>query len=74
MNKKYYYFVATIDIGTAISLYSGTCETSDDDFPLMYTRKRIAKQLNVPTKKVVISFYNEITKTNYKAYNNEQQD
>ena len=47
---------------------------SDDDFPLMYIRKRIAKQLNVPTKRVVITFYNEITETNYKAYNNEQQD
>lgn len=72
--NKYYYFVATVHTDTDISLYCGTWETSDDDFPLMYIRKRIAKQLNVPTKRVVITFYNEITETNYKAYNNEQQD
>lgn len=72
--NKYYYFVASVDTDTDISLYCGTWETSDDDFPLMYIRKRIAKQLNVPTKRVVITFYNEITETNYKAYNNEQQD
>ena len=72
--NKYYYFVATVRTDTDISLYCGTWETSDDDFPLMYIRKGIAKQLNVPTKRVVITFYNEITETNYKAYNNEQQD
>lgn len=72
--NKYYYFVATVHTDTDISLYSGTWETSDDDFPLMYIRKRIAKQLNVPTKRVVITFYNEITETNYKAYNNGKQD
>lgn len=72
--NKYYYFVTTVHTDTDISLYCGTWETSDDDFPLMYIRKRIAKQLNVPTKRVVITFYNEITETNYKAYNNEQQD
>jgi hypothetical protein len=48
--NKYYYFVATVHTDTDISLYCGTWETSDDDFPLMYIRKRIAKQLNVPTK------------------------
>ena len=72
--NKYYYFVAHVDTGTGICLYCGACKTSDDDFPLMYTRKRIAKQLNVPVERVVITFYNEITETNYKAYNNEQQD
>lgn len=72
--NKYYYFVAPVDTGTGICLYCGTCETSDGDFPLMYTRKRIAKQLNVPTERIVITFYNEITETSYKAYNNEQQD
>lgn len=72
--KKYYYFVATVQTDAGIELYSGTYETSDDDFPLMYIRKYITKQLNVPTKRVIISFYNEITEANYKAYNDEKQD
>ena len=72
MDKKYYYFVVTVQTDAGIGLYGGTLETSDDDFPLMYIRKHMAKQLNVPTKRIVISFYKETTETNYKAYNNEQ--
>lgn len=37
--KKYYYFVATVQTDAGIELYSGTYETSDDDFPLIYIRK-----------------------------------
>ena len=72
MDKKYYYFVAKIQKDAAIVLYSGTLKTSDDDFPLMYIRKSLAEQENVPQNRIIISFYKEITESNYKAYNNEQ--
>lgn len=72
MDKKYYYFVAKVQTNTAINEVCSTWETTNDDFPLMYIRKYLAEHENVPRKRVVISFYKEITETNYKAYNNEQ--
>lgn len=71
MDKKYYYFVAQVQTYNGINLLASTWGTTSDDFPLMYIRKRLAEQENVPRSQVVISFYKEITENNYKAYNPE---
>lgn len=73
MKKKYYYYVALLTNGNNIIYVKGTYETTKDDFPIQEVEKHVLKNFKMPIR-VIISFYKEITKENYKSYNNEQQD
>ena len=73
MKKKYYYYVALLTNGNNIIYVNGTYETTKDDFPIQEVEKHVLKNFKMPIR-VIISFYKEITKENYKSYNNEQQD
>lgn len=72
IKKKYYYYVAVLSKGRDIIHIKGTYGTTKDDFPLREVEKHILEDFVIPTDSIVITFYKEITKENYKSYNNEQ--
>jgi hypothetical protein len=72
IKKKYYYYVAVLSKGRDIIHIKGTYGTTKDDFPLHEVEKHILEDFVIPTDSIVITFYKEITKENYKSYNNEQ--
>lgn len=72
IKEKYYYYVAILSKGRDIIHIKGTYGTTKDDFPLREVEKHILEDLVIPTDSIVITFYKEITKENYKSYNNEQ--
>lgn len=71
IKKKYYYYVAVLSKGRDIIHIKGTYGTTKDDFPLREVEKHILEDFVIPTDSIVITFYKEITKENYKSYNNE---
>lgn len=72
IKKKYYYYVAMLSKGKDIIHIKGTYGTTKDNFPLREVEKHILEDFVIPTDSIVITFYKEITKENYKSYNNEQ--
>lgn len=72
VKEKYYYYVAILSKGRDIIHIKGTYGTTKDDFPLREVEKHILEDFVIPTDSIVITFYKEITKENYKSYNNEQ--
>lgn len=72
VKEKYYYYVAILSKGRDIIHIKGTYGTTKDDFPLREVEKHILEDFIIPTDSIVITFYKEITKENYKSYNNEQ--
>lgn len=72
IKEKYYYYVAILSKGRDIIHIKGTYGTTKDDFPLREVEKHILEDFVIPTDSIVITFYKEITKKNYKSYNNEQ--
>ena len=72
MNTKYYYYVAILSRGGSIIHVKGTYSTTKDDFPLQEVENHILENCTFMIDSIVISFYKEITKENYKSYNNEQ--
>lgn len=72
IKKKYYYYVAMLSKGRDIIHIKGTYGTTKDNFPLREVEKHILEDFVIPTDSIVITFYKEITKENYKSYNNEQ--
>lgn len=72
IKEKYYYYVAILSKGRDIIHIKGTYSTTKDDFPLREVEKHILEDLVIPTDSIIITFYKEITKENYKSYNNEQ--
>lgn len=72
IKEKYYYYVAILSKGRDIIHIKGTYSTTKNDFPLREVEKHILKDFVIPTDSIVITFYKEITKENYKSYNNEQ--
>lgn len=71
IKKKYYYYVAVLSKGRDIIHIKGTYGTTKDDFPLREVEKHILEDFVIPTDSIVITFYKEITKENYKSYNNK---
>jgi hypothetical protein len=71
IKEKYYYYVAILSKGRDIIHIKGTYGTTKDDFPLREVEKHILEDFIIPTDSIVITFYKEITKENYKSYNNE---
>lgn len=74
IKEKYYYYVAILSKGRDIIHIKGTYGTTKDDFPLREVEKHILEDFVIPTDSIVITFYKEITKENYKSYNNEKQN
>lgn len=74
IKEKYYYYVAILSRGRDIIHIKGTYGTTKDDFPLREVEKHILEDFVIPTDSIVITFYKEITKENYKSYNNEKQN
>lgn len=72
IKEKYYYYVAMLSKGRDIIYIKGTYSTTNDDFPLREVEKHILEDLVIPTDSIIITFYKEITKENYKSYNNEK--
>lgn len=72
IKEKYYYYVAILSKGRDIIHIKGTYGTTKDGFPLREVEKHILEDFVIPTDSIVITFYKEITKENYKSYNNEQ--
>lgn len=72
IKEKYYYYVAMLSKGRDIIYIKGTYSTTKDDFPLREVEKHILEDLVIPTDSIIITFYKEITKENYKSYNNEK--
>lgn len=72
IKEKYYYYVAILSKGRDIIHIKGTYGTTKDDFPLREVEKHILEDFVIPTDSIIITFYKEITKENYKSYNNEQ--
>ena len=72
IKEKYYYYVAILSKGRDIIHIKGAYSTTKDDFPLREVEKHILENFVIPTDSIVITFYKEITKENYKSYNNEQ--
>lgn len=71
IKEKYYYYVAILSKGRDIIHIKGTYGTTKDDFPLREVEKHILEDFVIPTDRIVITFYKEITKENYESYNNE---
>ena len=71
MKKKYYYYVATVVQSGSTSYIKGTTCTTKDDFPLSDIEYYIAKHHKNFIQNIAITFYKEITESNYKSYNNE---
>lgn len=74
IKEKYYYYVAILSKGRDIIHIKGTYGTTKDNFPLREVEKHILEDFVISTDSIVITFYKEITKENYKSYNNEKQD
>lgn len=69
---KYYYYVAIITKRGKTSYTHGTVKTETNDFPLLETEIKLSEHYLIAHNDVVVTFYKEITKENYKSYNNEQ--
>lgn len=68
---KYYYYVAQTLIGKSTSYTRGVIKAENDDFPLLKIENNLSDYHNVSPNDVLITFYKEVTKFTYKAYNNE---
>lgn len=73
---KYYYYTATVlvkdNYATNITYESGAIRTHFDDFPIRDTLKMIAELYGISTKNVMITYFKQITESNFKAYRHEQ--
>lgn len=69
---KYYYYVAIITKNGNVFYTHGIVKTELNDFPLLETENKLSKNHSITPRDIVITFYKEITKENYKSYNNEQ--
>lgn len=75
---KYYYYTATILVKdkdnyvTDITYISGAISTLFEDFPIRATLKTIAERYGISIQNVIITFYKQITESNFKAYHYEQ--
>lgn len=69
---KYYYYVAIISDDRKVSYTCGTVKTKTNDFPLLEIQSKLSEHYIVAPNNAIITFYKEITKENYKSYNNEQ--
>lgn len=73
---KYYYYTARIlvkdNYATNITYESGAISTYLDDFPIRGTLKTIAERNKTSTHNVMITYFKQITESNFKAYNDEQ--
>ena len=65
------YYVATVVQSGSTSYIKGTTYTTKDDFPLSDIEYYIAKYHKKFIQNIAITFYKEITESNYKSYNNE---
>lgn len=72
IKRKYYYYAAILSKGRDIIHIKGTYGTTKNDFPLREVENHILEDLVISIDSIVITFYKEITKENYKSYNNEQ--
>lgn len=71
IKKKYYYYVAILSRKSDIIKVEGTYNTTKDDFPIQEIKKYVLEKVKKLTR-VICIFFKEITKENYKSYNNEQ--
>lgn len=74
MKRKYYYYVATIQLNIGLLSTKGTLSTTEDDFPLRFLENYLVNKNKTSRKYIIITFYKEITKENYISYNNEEKD
>lgn len=65
---KYYYYVATIFDDSPSSVVSGVFFAEDDCFPIAKQMRFIAEQKGISPRKVVITFFAEVSKTEYDDY------
>lgn len=73
---KYYYYTAIILVENDHVINkineSSTISTLFEDFPIRATLKSIAERYGISIQNVIITFYKQITESNFKAYNYEQ--
>lgn len=66
--NKWYYYVATIFDTTPSSVINGICSTDDAYFPVAKQMWFLAEQRGISAKKVVITFFAEVSETEYNNY------
>ena len=66
--EKYYYYVATIFDDSPSSVISGVFLTEDEHFPLAKQMRFLAEQRGISPRKIVISFFAEVSETEYNDY------